>query len=123
MIESSSNDHDAVVAAVERYVEGGRTGSSAPQKAVFHPQATMFGLVGADLLGPEIEKLYAFCDQAGPSPALQCRLTRVEVAGTAASVRVETENWAGGRFTDFLNLVRLDGKWVIVSKVFFAHPA
>ena len=42
----------------------------------------------------------------------------MEVIGTAATVRVVLENWHGLSFSDFLFLVKIDGKWTIVAKIF-----
>ena len=47
---------------------------------------------------------------------------RIDIEGSAASVRIELDNWTGHRFTDFFTLVRIDGRWQIVSKVFHLHP-
>ena len=30
--------------------------------------------------------------------------------------------WTGHRFTDFFTLVKIDGRWQILSKVFYLHP-
>ena len=48
--------------------------------------------------------------------------TSIDVVGTVASVRLDTDNWTGHRFTDFFNLVKIDGQWKVVSKVFYLHP-
>ena len=42
----------------------------------------------------------------------------MEVIGTAATLRVVLENWHGLSFSDFLSLVKIDGKWTIVAKIF-----
>ncbi len=42
----------------------------------------------------------------------------MEVVGTAATVRVVLENWHGLSFTDFHSLVKIDGQWTIVAKIF-----
>jgi hypothetical protein len=34
---------------------------------------------------------------------------------------VELDNWAGHRFTDVLSLLKVDGEWKIVCKVFHLH--
>jgi hypothetical protein len=44
------------------------------------------------------------------------------VVGTAANVRLDTDNWTGHRFTDFFNLAKIEGQWKVVSKVFYLHP-
>jgi hypothetical protein len=36
--------------------------------------------------------------------------------------RLDTDNWTGHRFTDFFNLVKFNGQWKVVSKVFYLHP-
>lgn len=39
----------------------------------------------------------------------------------AAAVRVVLEDWHGIAFTDFHNLLKIDGEWKIVSKVFHQY--
>jgi hypothetical protein len=45
----------------------------------------------------------------------------MDIVGTIASVRVETDDWTGHRFTDFFNVLKLDGEWKIMSKIFHLH--
>ena len=61
-------------------------------------------------------------DQNGPAAGIQSRFTSIDVVGIAASVRLDTDNWTGHRFTDFFNLVKIDGQWKVVSKVFYLNP-
>jgi len=35
---------------------------------------------------------------------------------------VDSENVAGQRFTDFFNLLEIEGRWIIVNKVYHRHP-
>ena len=49
------------------------------------------------------------------------RVVKVDVAGTAASVRIEVDDWHQHRFTDIFNLLQVDGKWTVVNKVFHTH--
>lgn len=44
----------------------------------------------------------------------------VDVEGDAASVKV-TDDFAGMRFTDYLSLLKIDGRWTIVSKLYHLH--
>jgi hypothetical protein len=37
-------------------------------------------------------------------------------------VRLELDNWTGHRFTDMFTLLKVDGEWKIISKVFHLHP-
>ena len=51
-----SQEYNAIVEVVNKYIEGGRKGSGATMKPAFHEKATIFGLAGEELFGPEIER-------------------------------------------------------------------
>lgn len=114
-------EYDAIVEVLNEYIEGNVKASSAAMKPAFHQKATIFGLDGQEVFGPEIEKLYDVIDSFKPSPDARASFSRVEIAGTAASARVDSDGIAGSRYTDFLNLLKIDGKWTIVSKVYYRH--
>ena len=48
---------DAIIEAMQGYIEGGRTGIGATMKSTFHDDATIFGYVGADLFAGPIQGL------------------------------------------------------------------
>ncbi|MCH8142435.1 MAG: nuclear transport factor 2 family protein, partial [Proteobacteria bacterium] len=87
----------------------------------FHPQATIFGYVGDDLLTGPIQQLYDWNDTNGPATELQARIAGIDITGTVATVRLELENWTGSRFTDLFTLLKVDGAWKIMNKVFHLH--
>ncbi len=113
---------DAIREVLEHYVGGARTGRGEAMKPAFHEDASIYGYVGPDLFGGPIQGLYDWNDANGPAEDLELRITSIDIVGTAASVRLDMDNWTGHRFTDFFNLVRIDGDWKIVSKVFYLHP-
>ena len=116
------NDVDEITRVMAAYIDGARTGKGAAMKPAFHEDATIFGYVGPDLFGGPIQGLYDWNDQNGPATGIQSRFTSIDVVGTIASVRLDTDNWTGHRYTDFFNLVKIDGQWKVVSKVFYLHP-
>lgn len=116
------NEIDEITKVMQVYIDGARTGTGASMKPAFHSDATIFGYVGPDLFGGPIQGLYDWNDQNGPATSIQSRFTSIDVVGTAANVRLDTDNWTGHRFTDFFNLVKIEGQWKVVSKVFFLHP-
>lgn len=69
-----------------------------------------------------LQGLFDWVDKNPPAKDLQARLASVDVAGTVATVRLEIDNWGGHRFTDMFTLLKLDGQWQIISKVFYLHP-
>ena len=116
------SEYDAIAKTVQIYIDGGKSGKGADMKAAFHPEATIFGYVGTELFAGPIQHLYDWNDQNGPATKLQGRITHIDLAGTVATVRLELDNWTGHRFTDFFKLLKVDGQWKIMNKVFHLHP-
>lgn len=116
-------DHQAIVKVLEQYNAGGARADSSIMRPAFNAQATIFGIDGdGKLAGGPIEGLFATIDTAfRPSPEAQAAIVRIDIVGTAASARVDTDNISGYRFTDFFNLLKVDGEWTIVSKIYHTH--
>ena len=115
------SEYDAIAKTVQIYIDGGKSGKGAHMKAAFHPEATIFGYVGAELFAGPIQHLFDWNDQNGPATELQGRITSIDLAGTVATVRLELDNWTGHRFTDFFTMLKVDGEWKIMNKVFYLH--
>lgn len=118
---TSLSEYEAIGITVQHYINGGRAGRSEEMKVAFHPDATIFGYVGPELFAGPIQKLFDWVDQ-NPAPELQGRITSTDIVGTAATVRLELEHWGDYRFTDFFTLLKVDGEWKIINKVFYLHP-
>ena len=118
-----AQEYTAIVDVLNKYNEGGAKAQSALMKPAFNEKATMFG-VDADnkLVGGDIKGLYEIIDTAfKPSPKAKAVIARIDIVGTAASARVDTDNISGFHFTDFFNLLKVEGKWTIVSKIYHSH--
>lgn len=103
-----------------QYVNGCATGDVELIRKAFHKDAIMYGYLNGTgtLSAGSIENLYAAIGQLGADAATKAEVDVMEVVGTTATVRVVLENWHGLSFTDFHSLVKIDGKWVIVAKIF-----
>jgi len=122
---TNSNDREdlqQIESLMKTYIEGARTGSSEHMRPIFHDMATICGYVGPDLFANPIGAFYEWHDDNGAAVDVQPGDLRIDIEGTAASVRIEIDNWTGHRFTDFFTLVKVDGRWQIMSKVFYMHP-
>jgi len=116
------NEYDAVTKTVQHYIDGAKSGRGADMAPAFHKDATIFGYAGGDLFAGPIQQLFDWNDQNGPAAGLQARIASVDIIDTIASVRLELDNWTGHRFTDLFTLLKVDGEWKIISKVFHLHP-
>jgi hypothetical protein len=115
-------EYDAIANTIQQYIDGGRSGKSAVMKPAFHSGATIHGYVGPDLFAGPIQNLFDWVDQNPPASDMQVRIASLDIARTAATARLEIDNWTGHRFTDMFTLLKVDGDWKIVSKVFYLHP-
>ena len=53
----------------------------------------------------------------------QSFIAGIDLIDTVATVRLELDNWTGHRFTDLFTLLKVDGEWKIMNKVFHLHPS
>ena len=115
------SDYDAISTAIQPYIDGAKSGKGADMKPAFHKDATIFGYAGTDLFAGPIQKLFEWNDQNGPATGLQARIASIDLIGTVATVRLELDNWTGNRFTDLYTMLKVDGEWKIMNKVFHLH--
>jgi hypothetical protein len=117
-------DYTAIVDVLNKYTGGCAKADSRIMKPAFSEQATMFGINHGKLAGGAIEALFTTIDTAfRPSPDAKAAIVRVDIVGTAASARVDTDNVSGYCFTDFFHLLKIAGAWSIVSKIYHTHPS
>ena len=120
---SEFNDYEAITDLLtSHYLKGAISGKSAEMKRTFYDAATWYGYVGPDLIAGPIQSLYDWHDGNGAARDLVYVISKIDIVGSAANVRIELDNWKGARFTDFLNLLKVDGQWQVMNKVFYLHP-
>ena len=117
-----SKEYDAVIEVVSRYTSGMLVGSPSQVATAFSSEAIMYGFIGPNLLGGPISNLYEYVESAGAAPSLKTRIDVLAITPTTAVVRVEMEGDASTvDFTDFHSLLKTNGKWEVISKVFHAY--
>ncbi len=116
------SEYDAIAKAIQPYIDGARSGRGVDMQPAFHKDATIFGYVGDDLFAGPIQQLFSWNDENGPATGLQAWIASIDLIGTVATVRLELDNWTGQRYTDLFTLLRVDGEWKIMNKVFHLHP-
>jgi hypothetical protein len=113
---------DEVVQVLGEYFDGLHHSDTARLRRVFHPQAHYFCATDGTLLHLDMETYFPIVDKR-PSPASQGharadRILSIEFAGpVTAFARLECAI-PPKSFIDLLTLVKLEGRWQIVSKVF-----
>ncbi len=116
------NEYGAIAKVVQVYIDGAKSGKGDDMKPAFYKDATIFGYAGADLFAGPIQKLFAWNDENGAATGLQARIASIDLIETVATVRLELDNWTGHRYTDLFTMLKVDGEWKIMNKVFHLHP-
>ena len=117
------SETQAVEKTVHLYVEGMAFGNEAALKKAFHPKSSIIGHYqnAVEWLTRD-EFIAAILAEEPAPPGTQpfMDIQNVNVEGDAASVKV-TDEFAGMRFTDYLSLLKIDGRGMIVSKLYHLH--
>jgi len=112
-------EYAAVQEIAGKFIEGVRTGNPEVMKPFFHEKAVMFGQYDDIEQAGSINLL--FDSLSKDNPCKEDYTARVDVLAlekTAAIVKVIEDGWRGYDFTDFLAMLKIDGKWVAVAKVY-----
>jgi Putative lumazine-binding len=114
--------HTEIAEVLQLYFDGLYHSDTTRLARAFHPKAAYVCAVEAPLVHLSMQDYFPIVDKR-PSPANRGDIRRdkvisIEIAGpVTAFARVEC---AIGQkhFTDFLTLIRVEGRWQIIAKVF-----
>ncbi len=115
------HEYDAIAKVVQHYIDGAKSGKGEDMMPAFHKDATIYGYVGPDLFAGPIQLMFDWNDANGAATDLEARIASIDIIDTVATVRLELDNWTGYRFTDLFTLLKVDGQWLIMNKVFHLH--
>lgn len=116
-----------VRAVMQGYIDASKTPDEKAMRALFHPDALMSGSVaGGPMRIGKPEGFFTSLGKAAVGPAQPygpASVAQVTVVGDVATGTVEESNFRGNKYTDLFQLVRHDGKWLIVSKIYAGAKA
>jgi hypothetical protein len=114
----------AVRAAVDHYIQGHATGSPEEFSKAFHPESMLFWATPEGTLGKRTSADYikgAAGKPAADEARRKRRILMVDVDGSAAVAKVELD-YPNVRFIDYFTLLKVDGQWQIMNKIFHRYP-
>lgn len=117
----SFSEYNAVVEALQPYIESAKTGDGNLTRTAFYDHAHIVGTVNGEFDNADLDAFAKSVSSIGPSPKVQHHIAWIDISGPAAAAKVEFINWAGFRFTDFFVLYKHDGEWKISGKVYDSH--
>ena len=118
-----SADDAAVRAALNHYLLAHATGDGSHIKNVFHPELKMFFSRDGEIrFRPGPEYIAGFSGKPAADEAQRKRrIEAVDITGTAAVAKVVLD-YPNATLTDYFQLVKANGEWKIVSKIFHSEP-
>ena len=117
----------AIRDTIDLYIKGLDTGNIDTLKKAFHPQAMMFGSSEKTTTIVAIQGLYDYVAANNPPVKTgephECFVSSIQYAGNVASVEMTEAAAYGNDYTNYFQLLKIDGKWVIVSKAYNGAPS
>ena len=113
----------AVRAPLEAYLRGHATGLADEFRPAFHPDAQLWGMRNGSLIRMTAQEYIGRASGSPPANEAQRRrwIESIDVTGDTAVAKIILD-YPSVRFTDYMALSRIDGRWVIVNKMFQAEP-
>jgi hypothetical protein len=120
---NSNADDVAVRETVQHYLDGLKHNDVSSLKLAFYPEAKLFFVKKDQQLGQLTQEQWykGFAASAGQEEKGDLQITAVDITGNAASVKV-VEVYDKSKYTDYLSLLKLEGGWKIVNKIYVAEP-
>ena len=121
--QNAGADTAAVRAVVERYLHGLKFNDTLALRDAFWPEARLYYVNREGQLAHWTQTSWyaGFAGSVGKEEQGDLRITALEVTRDIASVKV-VEDYPRSRYTDYLSLVKWQGRWWIVNKIYTAEP-
>lgn len=118
-MRASIEEYKAVEEAAAKFVRSVAEGDSRYARELFIDEAVLFGYLDGKLEHGSIEQFYRNVDSVGGDAGFRARIDVVDIEETVAVVRVLEEQWSGRiDFTDYLLMMKMDGRWRCVAKAY-----
>jgi len=114
---------EAVREVLQNYIDGTYFADIAKLKSVFHEKAVMNGYLGPNLLltnpMPFIEEISSVPSMKSNNDPYHAEIKNVCIEGNVASAVIHETGFRGQvSFVNFFHLIKTDGVWHIISKLF-----
>lgn len=113
-----ANEEALIRQTLNYYAEGGTTGNPQLASKAFHPSATMKFIKGVVFTDVPIAEFLSGYIKEGVMQRRTIEINSIDISGNAAQAKL-TIDYDTHQFIDYLNLLKTDGDWLIVSKIFY----
>jgi hypothetical protein len=120
---AQTSEKDAARVPLENYIKGHATGDGEFMKKAFHTEGNLiFIRDGKYTTRSFAEYIGGFTGKPAADEANRKRsIEMAEVSGNAGVGKIILD-YPTVRFVDYMSLLKIDGEWKIVTKIFYAEP-
>ena len=118
------NEEDQIKKVIEDYFYGTYSGDEKTIRQAFHSDVKILGIIKGNLFNWSLSDFLARVTEKPTAKEkdekLDKKIIMIDITGNSAMVKAEV--FAGGlNFTDYITLLKVDGKWSIRFKSFYAE--
>lgn len=119
----TSSEVDAVRIPLENYMKGHETGDGRYMRKAFHTEGNLiFVRDGQFMTRSFADYISGFTGTPAADEGKRKRsIESIDVSGNAAVAKIILD-YPSTRFVDYMSLLKIDGDWKIVTKIFYAEP-
>ena len=114
-------DEAAIRQTVQYYFDGGKTRDTLTLRKAFHPDARMLfardGKLVVVPIGEYIARVGSESLEPGEVDSTERKVVSVDVVGDAAVAKLQLKR-PTAVLIDYMSLLKVDGRWLIVNKIF-----
>ncbi len=121
--QDTGNEFAPLVAVARDYLDGMMYADEAKLRRAFHPKCHVVGHFRGRLEFDSLDAFIDACKKEGSMPRgtpYFAEIVSVDVTGDTAVVKL-IDDYLGIRFTDYLTMVKTEGRWIIINKAFYVH--
>ena len=118
-----SAEEAGVRRALEHYLQGHATGSGEEHRKAFHPEMRMSFMRDGKLNHRTLDEYVAGATgkPADDEAKRKRQIESIDITGNAAIAKIVLD-YPSARITDYMSLLKVDGEWRIIGKIFYAEP-
>lgn len=122
-VHSQSSENDLVRVPLENYIKGHATGDGEYMKKAFHTEGNLvFVRDGKIATRSFADYISGFSGRPAADEAQRKRsIESIDVVGNAAVAKIILD-YPTAKLTDYMSLLKINGEWKIVNKVFTSEP-
>jgi hypothetical protein len=116
-------EKDAVRIPLENYIKGHATGDGEYMRKAFHTEGNLIFIREGNFMTRSFADYIAgFTGKPAADEANRKRsIDAIDVSGNAAVAKIILD-YPTTRFVDYMSLLKINGEWKIVTKIFYAEP-